>query len=469
MKCAHCAVENKDTAKFCGKCGQSLAASSPKSETTKPCPDCGAACKAEAKFCPKCGRNFSAASILEAPVMTSAEVPPANAVDLESVPCAQCGAALKSGAKFCGKCGTSVVDAKQEEVQPTPVVAEAAPELAMEATQLLTTAPLAEEQSSNQASLDATMIAPPEPATPNVAPETVPCLQCGADLKLGAKFCGKCGVSMVETKLEPVQAEPVVAEPIPVAAMVAATESPSLPSVEASPSPGVGEETLNGPLHELLAKHAPQSSPDAQIQAPVPAPEPIKIAPKVPTSEPQQKPRKMPMAPIAAGAAALVIMVGAGGYFVMKEKSSSEAKEAAADKPVMQASAAPTPPSKPEELSPPNLNQGAPRPPAAPVVPETSAAPAPVAVASAPPAVADKPKPAPAPKAVAPAQNNALQAAIDASMEEGDKCMGRKKYDCAISSANTVLRLDPSNARAQEMKRKAKEAQDRALSQIDIQ
>jgi outer membrane biosynthesis protein TonB len=66
-------------------------------------------------------------------------------------------------------------------------------------------------------------------------------------------------------------------------------------------------------------------------------------------------------------------------------------------------------------------------------------------------------------------QSAGLTAAINASLEEGVQCMNRKKFDCAIGNANTVLRLDPGNARARDMKRKAKEAQDRALSQIEIE
>jgi hypothetical protein len=81
---------------------------------------------------------------------------------------------------------------------------------------------------------------------------------------------------------------------------------------------------------------------------------------------------------------------------------------------------------------------------------------------------ANKPKHS-ANEAMSAQEKNRLQAAIDASLEEGEQCMSRKKFDCAISSANTILRLDSSNTRALDMKRKAKEAQDRALSQIDIQ
>jgi hypothetical protein len=46
MRCAKCATENRDAAKFCDKCGARL---SPK------CPACGAENRSDAKFCDSCG------------------------------------------------------------------------------------------------------------------------------------------------------------------------------------------------------------------------------------------------------------------------------------------------------------------------------------------------------------------------------------------------------------------------------
>ena len=62
-----------------------------------------------------------------------------------------------------------------------------------------------------------------------------------------------------------------------------------------------------------------------------------------------------------------------------------------------------------------------------------------------------------------------MAGAIAASLDEGMQCMNQKKFDCAITNANAVLRLAPANRQAQDMKRRAKEAQERAMSQIRIE
>jgi len=84
----------------------------------------------------------------------------------------------------------------------------------------------------------------------------------------------------------------------------------------------------------------------------------------------------------------------------------------------------------------------------------------------APPAPSPAAKPVPSP--VANAAQNPIQLAINASLDEGRRCMASNKYDCAISSANAVLRLAPRNSAALAMKRKAEAAQARALSEIEI-
>jgi hypothetical protein len=187
---------------------------------------------------------------------------------------------------------------------------------------------------------------------------------------------------------------------------------------------------------------------------------------------------KFPVLPIVLGVTSLIVLIAAGGiYLVTSQSSTIKAKQPA----VVLA------PAQPGNLPRMGENQGGPAVSAVPAVTPvpTDVAPA-VSAPAAPPVVADKPKPAggsiaparvpepePAPVVVdqAPAAKaaNPMQAAIDGTLEEGEKCMARKKYDCAISNANTVMRLDPGNPRGAEMKRRAKDAQDRALSEINIQ
>jgi hypothetical protein len=87
------------------------------------------------------------------------------------------------------------------------------------------------------------------------------------------------------------------------------------------------------------------------------------------------------------------------------------------------------------------------------------------------PAQPSHPKPrkptAPAPDAAA--QNPTIRAAIAGSLADGTSCFGNKKYDCAISNADAVLRLDPHNSLALSLRRRAKAAQDAALNSLSIQ
>lgn len=62
-----------------------------------------------------------------------------------------------------------------------------------------------------------------------------------------------------------------------------------------------------------------------------------------------------------------------------------------------------------------------------------------------------------------------MDAAVAAALNEGAQCMSQKKFDCAIANANTVLRFSPGNRQAEEMKQRARQAQERALSSIQIQ
>jgi hypothetical protein len=105
-----------------------------------------------------------------------------------------------------------------------------------------------------------------------------------------------------------------------------------------------------------------------------------------------------------------------------------------------------------------------------PVVAAPSAPPVeslPPVVAPAPKAV--KPKPVPTAKAAPGGGDAALEQVIDASLAEASQCMNRRQYDCVIANANAVLRMASGNRRALDFKRQAKAAQDRALSQIQIQ
>ena len=79
-------------------------------------------------------------------------------------------------------------------------------------------------------------------------------------------------------------------------------------------------------------------------------------------------------------------------------------------------------------------------------------------------------KPVKAAPPAAPANKaDGLESVITESLSEASHCMSQRKYDCAIANANAVLRMDTGNRYALDIKRKAKEAQDKALSQIQIE
>jgi len=57
---------------------------------------------------------------------------------------------------------------------------------------------------------------------------------------------------------------------------------------------------------------------------------------------------------------------------------------------------------------------------------------------------------------------------LAAIVDEGEACFNKKKFDCAISAASSALRLNPTYARAVDLKRRAEAEQKRALDSISI-
>lgn len=65
-------------------------------------------------------------------------------------------------------------------------------------------------------------------------------------------------------------------------------------------------------------------------------------------------------------------------------------------------------------------------------------------------------------------EKNSNAAVIQTVLAEGEDCLSKKKTDCAVVSANTALRLDSGNRRAQSLKQAAEAEQRRALDSITI-
>lgn len=120
----------------------------------------------------------------------------------------------------------------------------------------------------------------------------------------------------------------------------------------------------------------------------------------------------------------------------------------------------------------------APAPTPAPVTAAAKPTPEPVTPA---PVVAAPPKPAPVPVVAKPASSpafkpatstapapNANKAAIADMLSDANACMASKRYECAITNAKSVLRLDPGNADATRLQQRATAAQNQALQSISI-
>jgi len=183
---------------------------------------------------------------------------------------------------------------------------------------------------------------------------------------------------------------------------------------------------------------------------------------------------------VMASAAMTLIAVGGSILFVttaqkgMRDLGNSVARPAeplrsfkAPAKPV-------PPPPEPQILAAPAPT---PAPAIAPVAPKATT-PEPVAP---PPVVAAPPKPVPIPVSAKPASSpvakrvappapasNPNKAAMAAMLSDANGCMAAKRYECAITNAKSVLRLDPTNADAAQLEQRATAAQNQALQSISI-
>ncbi|MDZ5637244.1 hypothetical protein [Janthinobacterium sp. GMG1] len=206
---------------------------------------------------------------------------------------------------------------------------------------------------------------------------------------------------------------------------------------------------------------------------PAPAPEPAAVPASVPDTPADSQTGGNRMKLIAAAVAVVVVVAAAGGYYYLSGKPSAPAPVPAPTVAAEDATAAAEQPLAIDDAA---LDGGTAgdlaATPAAEPEPAVAPAPAPEpAPAAAPAPVVEKPaKPVKVTPPPAPVkQTTGLESVITDSLSEASHCMSQRKYDCAIANANAVLRMDTGNRHAQDIKRKAKEAQDKALSQIQIE
>lgn len=189
----------------------------------------------------------------------------------------------------------------------------------------------------------------------------------------------------------------------------------------------------------------------------------------------------------AVVAAATMTLVAAGGSILFMTTAQKGVRALGSD---MAKSADPFRGSKTPEVKPaaPLVLQQQPLPvPAQAPIPAPAPAPASPKVATepiaSPPVVAAPPKLAPVPPPARPANtqvakhvmpttpppaSNPNKAAIAAMLSDANGCMASKRFECAMTNAKSVLRLDPANTEAAQLEQRATAAQNQALQSISI-
>ncbi|MCD8019273.1 MAG: zinc ribbon domain-containing protein [Clostridiales bacterium] len=145
VKCSNCGNYIAKNAPFCTSCGQRLLP-----ESSVVCPGCGAVWEKGMFFCQQCGTRLPG----EQPSVIEAEKTVKGL-------CSECGAEMSKDALFCSNCG-----AKKKQEQP---------ENSFSGTN--GNEPVSSEQIS----------------APQADGGTSRCINCGAELDIGAVFCSECG------------------------------------------------------------------------------------------------------------------------------------------------------------------------------------------------------------------------------------------------------------------------------------
>lgn len=500
MDCPECNTTNAEHARFCRKCGHGLhseaatPAPTTATEAGSQCAHCAAPLRPGAAFCGRCGTATAPAAA--APAATA---PESGATQLTNAPerspkhapaapaavtCSHCEAPLRVGALFCGRCGKS----------PTAAVVK-----------------------SPAAPAAARAVSAP-PTSPSGADTGLVCRHCAAPLRVGAVFCAACGTPAQtpgNAADKPAANEPAspassiweAATPDdgPVQGAAVPRPAPTSPTAAAPAQPGrVASNRKQPPLLAVVAiaifgvalvvggvvwwrmrdTGAGDTSPPASAgQSPAdpaatasPQPEPITALPFVGdwlVEKDFSNPAQLPQVGIVRFSQdrfrfkettnTVRYLARGDGRFGIRfpDDEGDDSGKQTADEDSLTVNVVDA---DHVTLSSQEFDLGL-------VRRDSAAGQAFLAKANAlpTPAIASPvPKPVAKPAPAAKAAPSPIQLAINASLDEGRRCMASSKYDCAISSANAVLRLAPRNSAALAMKREAEAAQARALSEIEI-
>lgn len=507
--CAHCAAPLRPAAAFCGRCGTPAqvttpaAASEPQPSASAagdgggvvvggsrpppaatPCPHCDAPLRPGAVFCGRCGKSVNTPGISPAAAAAPAgDVPPPSAArpdgletlspphkqqtaapageplmpasNQELTQCQSCAAPVRPSALFCAACGTSTLSLTAANKSPAePVVADAG---SHRDVQLASAAVAAAPQAATRVNtpLPALPLVEPPASTPTAAPQQAhrAAANQGGHNRRKPMIVALAAIAVIAVVLGGVAWWRSRAPSAPADTVVSA--APEAPQPQPQPTPAATAAALPFAGEWIVAN-------DSNHSRQLPDPDMITFSPdrlrfKGETREVRYLKRGegrfgirftaaaggQSRAGQADGNDAFTVFINDADHLTFSNQHNSWALvrggAAAAVQPVAaKASALP------------------PLPPAAKSVERPKVAPAP----SRPPAVK-----APA---VTKAEPSPVQLAIKASLDEGFDCMVAHRYDCAISSANAVLRLAPGNTVALKMKRDAEAEQARALSEIEI-
>lgn len=516
MNCPDCKTANADHARFCRHCGCDLqhAATTPAptgvaAAAAGLCAHCEAPLRPGAAFCGHCGTATQTVPSTKATSSTDREtpVPPASkssagtaAPTAPAASCPHCEAPLRPGAAFCGRCGKS----------PTAPIA---PAVAASESAKAAAEPTAATAKAAKPIISSTPASVPTSAAADVST----CKHCAASLRPGAEFCAACGTP-VNGAFTAVDATPATEHaslwdgPTSADEPRHAPQEPSQPSPPAMPLPepatvrrhAVAAKSKQPPLLAVVLVAALvvvllvggivwwrlRDSGSADV-AQQPAAVESQAAPTLPDqTQPEpvaalpflgewlvekdfDNPGQLPDVGIIRFSAdrfrfkgttqAVTYPVRGDGAFGIRFGDEDDGELGDEDPLTISITDTDHLLLSSQEFSLRLVRRDS-------TAGQAFLAKANTIVPTAPPVAAPAPKPAsnPAAAPVAKAAPSPVQLAINASLDEGRRCMASNKYDCAISSANAVLRLAPRNAAALTMKREAEAAQARALSEIEI-
>ena len=222
IKCLGCGYMLDADAKFCPECGKvvaSVPAAAPvptpvQAPVVNKCSECGTELIKDARFCPVCGKSAVSAP-MQAPVQALVQAPAPVPTPVQAPvtnKCSECGTILAKDARFCPVCGKPAMSVSPEVASaPVPIIEKKPsspppPEIQKPEKEVIATRETVEVGQGGSTTPDEKVEKKPEGA--------VVCSKCGAQMAVGAQFCGLCGgtAKKEEPKKEDIKKEDIKKE-----------------------------------------------------------------------------------------------------------------------------------------------------------------------------------------------------------------------------------------------------------------